>query len=76
MPQYIMSQEQQQKLRVWVLLFITFHLTPQTLTQSKVKSVIKAYESADVDAETAILTAFNSIGREDCIQWITHCGYH
>ena len=33
MPQFIMSKEQQQKLRVWVLLFITFHLTPQTLTR-------------------------------------------
>ena len=45
-------------------------------TFSKVKSVMKAYESADMDAETAILTAFNSIEREDCMQWITHCGYY
>lgn len=30
------------------------------------KSVTKAYESADMDAEMAILTAFNSIEREFC----------
>jgi len=37
---------------------------------------MKAYESADVDTETAVLTAFNSIESEDRIQWITHCGDH
>jgi len=44
---------------------------------SKVKSVLKANEDArkDLDIETAVLAAFNTITPADCQAWIAHCGY-
>lgn len=47
------------------------------LTFSKVKSVLKNHESAwqDMDTETAVLAAFNTVTPEDCQSWIEHCGY-
>lgn len=46
-------------------------------TFSKVKSVLKANEDdwSELDAETAVVAAFNCITIEDCQGWITHCGY-
>ena len=47
---------------------------------SKLKSQIKEYE-LDMEMQTMnmheiILTAFSSITREDCQQWIAHCGIY
>ena len=44
---------------------------------SKVKSVLKDNEDAwaDLDAETAVLAAFNCVTRDDCCAWFSHCGY-
>ena len=46
-------------------------------TFSKVKSVLKAHESAweDMDTETAVLAAFSTVTPADCQAWISHCGY-
>lgn len=45
---------------------------------SKLKSVLKSNEEAMdyMDAETAVLTAINSITTEDCAQWVQHAGYY
>ena len=45
---------------------------------SKVKSVLKANEAewTDLDTETAVVAAFNTITVSDCQNWISHCGYH
>ena len=46
-------------------------------TFSKVKSVLKANEDDwnELDAETAVIAAFNCVTIEDYQGWITHCGY-
>lgn len=46
-------------------------------TFSKVKAVMRANEQLefDTDAEVAVLSAFNTVTVDDCVQWITHCGY-
>ena len=47
------------------------------LTFSKVKSVLKRNECVwqDMDTETALLAALNTVTSEDCQAWISHCGY-
>lgn len=47
------------------------------LAFSKVKSVLKSNESAweDMDTETAMISALNTVTAEDCQAWIDHCGY-
>jgi len=52
-------------------------LNPIEESFSKVKSVLKANEEAlfNMDTETAVLTAFNTITPHDCMQWIKHAGY-
>ena len=46
-------------------------------TFSMVKSVLKANEAewSELDAETAVVAAFNTVTIQDCQGWITHCGY-
>ena len=52
------------------------HLNPIEETFSKVKQELKSNEPMDeMDTETALLVAFNSVTTDDCIQWISHCGY-
>ena len=48
------------------------------LTFSKVKSVLKNNEATwqDLDTETAVLSALNTVTPEDCQAWISHCGYN
>lgn len=50
---------------------------PIELAFAKTKSVLKANENVwqNFDVETAVLAALNTITREDCEGWITHCGY-
>lgn len=50
---------------------------PIELTFSKVKSVLKQNENAweDIDTETALLVALNTVTAMDCQAWISHCGY-
>lgn len=52
-------------------------LNPIEEAFSKLKSVMKANEEAvdDMDAETMVLTAINTITEQDCAQWIEHAGY-
>lgn len=47
------------------------------LTFSKVKSVLKSNENVwdELDTETALLAALNTVTAEDCKAWISHCGY-
>ena len=42
-----------------------------------VKSVLKDNEDAwaNLDAETAVLAAFNCVTKDDCCAWFSHCGY-
>lgn len=46
-------------------------------TFSKVKSVLKSHESVwmDMDTETALLAALNTVTADDCKAWVSHCGY-
>ena len=52
-----------------------FHPIEETF--SKVKAVMRANEQLefDTDAEVAVLSAFNTVTVDDCVQWITHCGH-
>ena len=52
-------------------------LTPIELAFSKVKSVLKANESKweDLEVETCLIAALNTITARDCQEWISHCGY-
>lgn len=52
-------------------------LNPIEHAFSKVKSMLKMNEFnwSDLDTETAIIAAFNTITVEDCQGWISHCGY-
>ena len=44
---------------------------------AKVKSVLKAHEDTweDLDVETAVIAALNTITPADCQAWVSHCGY-
>ena len=44
---------------------------------AQVKSVLKAHEDTweDLDVETAVIAALNTITPADCQAWVSHCGY-
>ena len=52
-------------------------LNPIEMAFSKLKSVLKANESQwqHFDIETSVIAALNTITKEDCQGWISHCGY-
>ena len=52
-------------------------LNPIELAFSKVKSVLKANESEweDLEVETCLIAALNTITARDCQEWISYCGY-
>ena len=50
---------------------------PIEMAFAKTKSMLKLYEQEwqDLDTETAVIAALNTITKEDCKGWISHCGY-
>ena len=62
------------------LFFTSIHspdYNPIELAFSKVKSLLKEHENEwkDFDVETAVIAALNTITSDDCVGWISHCGY-
>ena len=67
-----------------MLVHLTYYLPPYSPdfnaiehTFSKVKSILKAKEVewCELDAEAAVIAAFNCVIIENCQGWITHYGY-